>query len=281
MELKGSLCEFTSTDHYKLVGFLNNIKSKTALIHLHGMGSFFWKGDLVYEACNKAEIGCFLINNRGSVPLLKLKSSIDEKDKFWAGTGLEIFEDCIKDIDGAIDFLKQKGYEKFIICGHSSGSQKSLYYALNSKKQEEILGFVFLAPGDDFNLLRDKYVENFSEVFEKAKRRYDERIIFGIEGIGYFSPKRFYDLVKEDSIEGNLFNYKKELSHIKKVEKPILAVFGKDEEHALIPPKEMLDKIENNFTNKSSKTELISGDHSFRGGEEELKETLYNWIKKI
>lgn len=281
MELRGIVCEYVSTDSYKQVGLLNDIKSKVALIHIHGMGSFFWKGSFVYDACIRAGIGCFLINTRGAGPVLKLKSDIDEKDKLWAGTSNEIFVDCMKDIEGAINFLKSKGYEKFIICGHSTGSQKSLYFGLNYKRQDEILGYVFLAAGDDFNLIRDRYVENFDEVFKKTLKTYDSPMIFAIPEIGYFTSKRFYDLVKEDSVEGNLFNYKTDLMHIQKIKQPIFAAFGSDEEHALIEVDEMLQKISQNFLNKKSIWKIVPGDHSFRGGEKELVDELGVWLKEI
>ena len=82
-------------------------------------------------------------------------------------------------------------------------------------------------------------------------------------------------------VEGNLFNYESDLTQLKKIKIPILAVFGKDEEHALIPPQEMLNKIANNYTNNKSRIALTSGNHGFMNYEEELKKEIKNWIENL
>lgn len=280
MESQGTLAEFETPDNFRLEGFLHNAKSKTALIHLHGMNGFFWSniGLNIFDVCKKLEIGGFIINTRGKGIVTKLKSTISKDKDVIFGTSFEIFEDCIHDINGAINFLKNKGYENFILSGHSTGCQKIIYYALN-ETVSNIQGLICLAPGDDLNLMRNE--ENFKKEFKYAKENYDSKVIFSSELGGSFSAKRFYDLVKDDSTEGNLFNYKSDLDYLKKIKIPILTIFGKDEEYALIPPQEMLNKISKNYMNNKSYTALISGNHGFTDGEEELKAEIEKWIKSL
>ena len=96
-----------------------------------------------------------------------------------------------------------------------------------------------------------------------------------------FSAKRYYEIFKPKSIEGNLFNYNKKLDALLKIKCPILAIFGKDEQNAVIKPQQMLEKIKQNSKHKLSKTALTKGNHSFRGGEEELIRTVTVWLGKI
>ena len=96
-----------------------------------------------------------------------------------------------------------------------------------------------------------------------------------------FSAKRYYEIFKPKSIEGNLFNYNKKLDSLKKIKCPILAIFGKDEQSAVIKPQQMLEKIKLSSKNKNSEVFLTKGDHGFRGGEKELIKKVSDWIKKM
>lgn len=44
------------------------------------------------------------------------------------GCMYELFEDCIYDIDLAIQTAKDKGYKRIILLGHNYGCNKVIYY---------------------------------------------------------------------------------------------------------------------------------------------------------
>ena len=162
--LKGELIKFKSTDNLELQGMLclPPKKTKKAIIHLHGMTSFFWShaGMQLQEAAFQNNIAFFPFNNRA----LGSMSFIDKggKKDFVGGTSVEKFEDCIKDIDGAINFLRKKGFNKFILSGHSTGCQKITYYQYR-KNNRAVKGLILLAPVDDLNSEKNRLKNKFNK----------------------------------------------------------------------------------------------------------------------
>lgn len=284
-EFKGSLIKFLTEDNLQLEGFLQEVDgAKTAMIFVHGMVSFFWKSTeiKVLKTCEEARLPCFVINTRGKGGMnsFKIEKEGGDKEYLIAGTSFEVFEDCIKDIEAAKTALKEKGYTKFILGGHSTGCQKVLHYMLE-KKDAEVSALVLLGPGDDMNMFKQELGDDFQTALDSAKEKYETEVIDTNEAFGLFSPRRFYDLLKEDSIEGNLFNYETDLAQLKEITIPVFAAFGKEDETAFGGSEKALEKIKAQLANKDSKTVETPGDHGFKGGEEELKKEMIAWITQI
>jgi predicted alpha/beta hydrolase len=127
---------FLAIDGHKLAGLLYwpTTKTKKVAIYLHGngYGSIFEsveKMDIFASALNKNDIAFFPFNNRGSNMVRKLKrdvNGIEEETK--GGTAYELIKDCVKDIDGAIEYLKTHGFEEFYLIGESTGANKICVY---------------------------------------------------------------------------------------------------------------------------------------------------------
>ena len=69
-------------------------------------------------------------NNRGTnfVPELLKKDGYEV-----IGGCYERFIDCILDINGAIKYVKEKGFTEIVLKGHSYGCNKVVYYYNNKK----------------------------------------------------------------------------------------------------------------------------------------------------
>ena len=286
MTVKGELINFITEDKIGLNGLLTDSgNSSTAVLHIPGMFSDMTSsvGQLVAEVCQEINISCFLINTRGSGIVSSFNKYINdtEKEYYTGGTSYEIFEECIYDIDAAINVLKEKGFTKIILSGHSTGSQKIIHYALDEKSDDIISGLMFLAPGDDLNINKRKLGERFQNILDTAKELSSSETLFEHPEFSMLSAKRYYEQNNERSIEGRLFNYENDLNHISAISIPILSVFGKDEQYAIISPKDMLNKIASNYKNNLSETKLIGGNHSFETAEQELKQIISKWIIKI
>ncbi len=240
-------------------------------------------GSNICKIAQDLNIGCLLLDTRGSgiVNSLKKKDILGNNIYQMCGTAYEIFEDCLIDIESSINYLKALGHTKYILCGHSTGCQKSLYYALE-KENDNIIGLILLAPCDDIAIYKNKLKDDFERTLKLARRKYESETFQEVPEFDLLCARRFYDLLNDDSIEGNLFNYENELDHIKKIKCPILALFGSEEEFAInCSPKEMLEKIKKHYSNPNSQTQLIKGDHSFYEHEEELQNAVCKFVKKL
>ncbi len=274
-----NIFSFKTSDGLDLYGGLIEAKksqkkskklSETIVVHVHGMTDFFYDGKLVEtvaKAANATGHDFFAFNNRGM-------GSISLINKRFLGTSLEKFEDCRFDIAGALLALQNLGYRKFILSGHSTGCQKIAYFASMVKKFS-IESLILMSPADDLAVQRKVLGKNFEKYFKEAeelvKTHKEETILSSEFKTPMWSARRFYHLFRENSIEGNIFNYEKPITITRKINKPILAIFGEKEQYAVMSPEKMLEKIAATFTNKKSKTVIMpNADHSFHGEEKPL-----------
>lgn len=128
--------EVKATDGFLLPGLLFEPKKKTkrAIISLHGNGSSSVFYPMVrtqkYASYFTAQGISYLgFNNRGSGYVTKIRKFIKGKEVDQrAGTAYELIKDCVKDIDGAINFLTKLGYTELYLLGFSTGANKVCVY---------------------------------------------------------------------------------------------------------------------------------------------------------
>lgn len=276
------LIQFLTPDNLPLYGGLWLPKKKTnkCVIYMHGMTDFFYEGELmqaVKNAALKNNHGFFSFNNRGAgiITLVKQK---------FLGTSFEKFENCLKDIDAALKEMKKRGFKNFILSGHSTGCQKITYFQ-SKKKRKDVKGLILLSPADDLNFhkkvmgKRFKFSIEFTKNLIKTKRG-DELVPKNFH-TPFFSSARYYNLFREDSIEGNIFNYSKGLPILKHINCPIFTIFGEEEQFAAIPPKQMLQKIEKSAISPIKTALIKNADHSFHGEEQNVERNISHWLKKF
>ena len=287
-KLNYTIHNFETSERLKLCGLLNKstskLNEKIILIHIHGMcGDLFsGVGDFLTETSNKNKLSSFLINTRGHgiVTSFKQKDKDGNRSYHTGGTAYENFENSVLDIDSAINYLKTLGYKKFILSGHSTGCQKITYYQLKNIKNKSIKALIMLAPGDDLNVEKKNLGDKFQLVLKKAKEKMKSNVLFTTEDFGLLSAKRFYNLFKKTSIEGNLFNYTKNLEYLQTIKVPILSLIGKQDPYFLDTQK-AVNNISSNLSNKKSKSLLVSGNHSYYSFENDLKKEIELFLKTI
>ena len=122
--LKPEFIEIKTKDGLTLPGLLcESGRAKAVAIYLHGNGSssIFYdfntgKQRSLGSALNKKKIAILYLNNRGAHIIKKLK--IERRGKMIRkpyGMAFEKIKECIPDIDGAVSFLKKRGYRKFYL----------------------------------------------------------------------------------------------------------------------------------------------------------------------
>lgn len=288
--MHGELIRFEATDKLELDGMLcAPVRSKTCVVQVHGMtDSYDGLGivDAMMRAAFKNDMSFFTFDNRGYGTITVFRRLKEHLVYRTIGTSFENFKDCIFDIDAALKMLRDRGYTNFILVGHSTGCQKITYYC-SRKNKKSIKALILLAPADDLNyqvkmLGRRKYNESL-EISRKLVRSGRGKELMPPEHEpSYFSAKRYYELYRPGSLEGNIYNYSSRLKILSKIKIPVLSVFGAKEEYAVISPRKMLNILSRKFLHPYCKEVLIKkADHCFCMKENEVEEAAAKWLQHL
>ena len=199
---------------------------------------------------------------------------------------MERFKDCILDIEGVVNWVKQKGYSEIILEGHSYGCNKVLYY-YNHKKDDSVKKIVLLAPCDIPSeckkfLSDEEYKTAKEEATRLVKKGKDNELIdFSVMANGKIAAGTYYN----DFLPGgeNDFirysdgkNGKSEI--LNSIDISTLIVFGDSDECVLTQPIEIVKEyLSNNISNCN--IQIIEGaDHSYTNKYEELGKVISNNI---
>lgn len=300
-----SLSHFLTTDNLRLPGLLYEPKTKTrhVALFLHGCGSssVFYKpvmnmwGDLF----TKNGISFFPFNNRGAhlVKSLHQETEEEESERVLGGTYYELIEECVYDIDGALAFLKTKGYDTFYLIGHSTGANKIVVYD-SLKKQNSVSRYILLAGGDDTGLNFDMLGEKrFYQALKRAKKEIDSghemRIVPKYVYPEPYTYRALFDVLNPDG-EYNTFPFyeylhQKKLSSkplfwmYKQITKPMFIVYGEQDEFCYDNVESCIETLAKH-TNPKSKAQfetIPDTGHGFDEKEKELGTMMTDWLTKV
>lgn len=287
-----SLCETIEIVTPKKV-LLNGLwfgsrRPKTAIIWVHGLGSsLFSKLDIVQKLVDK-NTAVITFNNRGHDKVSRIAHTGEKiiGKTVLGGAAHEIFEECVDDIQGAINFVKRAGAKDIWLVGHSTGCQKSIYWA--SKKGRGVKGIVLLAPISDYSA--ETYLKGKRKIARAAKaaralvaRKKPHSLLPEVLWPEPIDARRFLSLYTPDSRE-EMFTYaqpKKVPRLLKAVRLPSLAIFAGKDEFADRPAKEITGWFEKN-TGANLETLIIpQSTHSFRGKETQVASAIKDWIQSL
>jgi pimeloyl-ACP methyl ester carboxylesterase len=288
--------QFGTPDGLNLPGLLFAAKdSKKAVIYLHGNGSssVFYSGNYdMAKVLNEHGITVLMFNNRGAHIIKnidKVSGNTVENGKY--GMAYEKIKECVEDIDGAVLFLKSRGYNEFHLMGSSTGANKICVYD-HYKPDNEINKYILLAGGDDtgifFDMIgKEKTEKLLAKAQEKIAAGKGTEIIEELLDMEIFSWQGFYDIANPDG-DYNCFPYSEVIKNIKLsrkplfryfqgIQKPSLVMYGELDEYAWgdIPRVvEILKKYQPSF-----EYHIIPGaDHGFTGKKAEMAELAANFI---
>lgn len=262
-------------------------KPKRAVIWVHGLGSsVFSKLDVIEKLADK-KTAVISFNNRGHDKVSRIAHVGERKiGKTDIGGGAhEVFTDCVDDIQGAINFVRRAGVKNIYLAGHSTGCQKSIYWA-GKKRGHGIKGIILLAPISDYSLaVRDLGMNKLLKVLKVAralvKRRRPNMPLPNVPWGIPCDAQRFLSLYSPDSAE-EIFTYaqpKKVPRLLKSVKLPTLVVFASKDEFADRPAKKIADWFLRN-TKANLQTLIIPrATHGFRGKEIQVASAIKKWIR--
>ena len=147
--MKQELVRINSIDNIEQPGILYTPDDNTTkiVIHVHGLNGNFYENrflDTLAKTYTDNDYAFLTFNNRGRDFITEL---LKGNEFTIIGGSLERFKDCILDIDGVINWVKDRGYQEIVLEGHSYGCNKVLYY-YNKRKDNSIKKIVLLAPCD-------------------------------------------------------------------------------------------------------------------------------------
>lgn len=278
--MKQELVRINSMDGIEQQGILY-IPNKTTykvVIHVHGLNGNFYENrflDVLAKSYTDKGYSFLTFNNRGKDFIAEL---VKGDDSVVIGGSLERFKDCILDIEGVINWVKQKGYKEITLEGHSYGCNKVLYY-YNKKREECINKIVLLAPCDIPTEVK-KFLSD--EEYNKAKLestslvnagKENELIDFSIMANGKIAAGTYYNDFLPDG-ENDFIRYTKDINEknevLNNIDIPVLVIFGDGDECVLTQP---IDKVKAYLNNhiKNCNVKIINGaNHSYSNKYEEL-----------
>lgn len=298
-KLNPQFVEFGTKDGLNLPGLLYEPKQpKAAVIYLHGNGSssIFYEAaehqNAMASALNNKGVAILYFNNRGAHLIHKLnvrRGKIVARKRY--GMAYEKIKECVPDIDGAISFLKKRGYKKFYLMGASTGANKICVYNFY-KPKNEIEKYVLLCGGDDTGIYYHAIGKSkFSKLLAMAKRKiaqkHGEDIIAELLPSEIFSYVGFYDIANPDG-DYNTFPFYEAMGraklstkplfrYFKSIKKPSLVVYGSLDEYAWGDVDRVVNILKKHQPQLNYRI-IKGGDHSFKGHDKELAGIVANWL---
>ncbi len=266
---------------------------KTVFIFIHGLGSNVFSHHEVLLPLVNEETSVLFFSNRGHDTVTTVKK-IDRRKKrgyrsFPAGKAHEVFTDCVDDIAAAVEAAKEKGAQKIILVGHSTGCQKSIYYLAHLRKHG-VAGVVLLAPLSDYaDFIRHTNPSEYQKTVRMAQRfisegkphqlLFDEMLPKSVSGP--IDAQRFLSLYTPNSLE-ELFCYVQKgkiPTDLQKVKIPLLVLLAQNDEYRDRSMKQIVQWFERYQRSKKFSVEIISGaSHSFWGKEKEVISVIHSFL---
>jgi len=287
--MKQELVRINSIDNIEQPGILyspNNDTNKI-VIHVHGLNGNFYENrflDTIAKSYTDNNYAFLTFNNRGRDFITELFKG---DDFTIIGGSLERFKDCILDIDGIVNWVKNKGYNEIILEGHSYGCNKVLYY-YNHKKSDNIKKIVLLAPcdipseGKKF-LSKEEYDKAKSDSTRLVQEGKESDLIdFSVMANGKIAAGTYYydflpggenDFIRY--VDGA--NGKSEI--LNSIDIPTLIILGDVDECVLTQPIEIVKEYLTNNINDCNIQIIEGADHSYAGRYEDLGKVIKENMK--
>lgn len=260
----------------------NSKEKDICVICIHGMCQTIINNDFAVvwgNILSNNNIGFIYEHNRG----YSVENDILIKDGSYRRYGCmyEIFEECIYDIDLAINKAKELGYKRVVLLGHSYGCNKIIYYYY--KKQQDIIGII-LASAPDMLGSHFSEQEDYKELLQEAKENIDKGMPTQllhkmIEDYMYMSSQTYYNWYNDNSNLNNIpvIANPEHWEQVEKIDIPILTFSGSKEndyyQHLELLKSKALKCRDFEYQY------VDNANHFYIDKEEDVGVLILNWIK--
>ena len=278
-----------STDGIQLPGLLYtpDIPTNKIVIHIHGMSGNFYEdefNDNLARVYTNNGYAFLPFNNRGMNYITEMHK---ENEFVIKGSSYELFEDCVLDIEGIVNWVKERGYNHIVLEGHSYGCNKAVYY-YTQKQDESVKMIVLLAPCDIPKEVENYTGKDYQTCISKAKElmengKEEELIDFCVFVNGKISAKTFYtDLLYNRTCD--FFRYREREGKspiLNRIKIPVFIPFGDKDECVLTQPiEDVIYYLQNNLKNCDIKV-IKDADHAYTGKYDELEKAIDTYLKEL
>lgn len=266
-------------------------KAKRVVILVHGLGGNMLNSfaSQFASVLTNADTAVLSFNNRGHGLVSKVYKDAPKSKKGYvritAGSVHEVFEDCVDDIDGAVRFARAHGGKEIFLAGHSTGCQKSVFWA-SKRNSAGVKGIVLFAPISDYagmckdvgDAVINKAVSAATKLIQAKKKHHLLPTGVWPEMI---DAQRFVSLYSKKGNE-EIFPYwdtARIPKELRGVHVPILAVLAEQDEYADRPASEMRDWfIRHIYTGEVVIIPDVA--HSFHGGEKQAAKAIGTFLNE-
>jgi pimeloyl-ACP methyl ester carboxylesterase len=310
------LVSFLSSDNLELPGLLYEPYEPPApkpptnkvLLWLHGNGDsgiFYNQTQMnaLGQALTDVHIAFFAFNNRGAHRSKKLHILDDtlQKDQQYVqgGSNYEKIADCVYDIDGAVAYLKSRGFTEFYLAGSSTGANKICAYHVRAAVNP-FSKYILAAAGDDTGIYYSELgAQRFAATLNYATQMIAAgnplKIMPKYTGMHPYSAQACADILNPDGAY-NTFPYyesahgrigtKPLFEEYQKVPLPMLIIYGENDEYtftgggAQAAVNTLRQHTAPTALLNSTFTILPGADHGFHGKEKQFAQEITNWLAK-
>ncbi len=249
-------------------------RAKRAVIFVHGLGGSMWSRSTVLRQLADPRTAVLTFNNRGHDKVAFIaRAGKNHHTDTPGGAAHEVFTDCIDDIEGAINFVRKQGIKDIFLIGHSTGCQKSIYWA-SRKGGRGVKGIVLLAPVSDYAaaLKHDRRgklarLTKIARTLVRAGKPHAFMPGSILNDGSLNDAQRFLSLNTPDSAE-TIFPYEqkgKRPQTLQKVTRPILVLWAGADEYADRPAEEIANWFDRNIKSAHRVVVIPKALHSFKG----------------
>lgn len=286
---------FIAKDGANLFGLLHRseiVQSKEVVIATHGMGSSGIKPreDKIAKKLTENGIDYFTYNNRGSGIINEVRFP---EGKRLQGTAYEDVEDCYYDVLGAIELMREKGYTRIHLQGHSLGSTKTIYTynkLINENNKEvlsKIKSIILLSLVDITEvmgyLIKTSEQDIVNYALQKEKEGKENQII--VTNIGFMplvSVKTFLKYYRDNECI-DFAKYKAqdfEFKALNNIKIPLFMRWGNVNELISIPADKLANLMNAKIKNDKRDISYIDGaTHNYTGKEDCLADEILDFLK--
>lgn len=287
---RAEIVNFETPDGYLLNGlWFGEDNVQTGFIFIHGLGSWAFSHHQILEPLINENTSALYFNNRGHDKVGKVykKQPSGEYRSEYIGEAFEVFEDCIDDIQGAVNYLIRKNVKNIILVGHSTGCQKSIYY-LATINNSKVSAAVLLCPVSDYAYSfkyedQDKLNKALSHANLLLKQNKPMELMPATIWPDIISAQRLVSLNSEQSNE-EIFSYinpTKEPVSLSKVDIPLLAVIAENDQY-LDRPANQVEEWFSSLKKDNIKTVVAKGlSHGLHESGSSVSEIIDNWLKEL
>lgn len=271
-------------------------------LHGNGGSSVFYsttRMNVLGKELARRGIAFFAFNNRGAETEKSLKRRRrNESERVQLGFTHEMIRDCVHDIDGAVLALRERGFRRFFLVGHSTGANKICLYD-HRKRKNPISAYVLLGPGDDVGIYYDQLgPKRFVSALERARTMVEAgkgsrlapksvgplpiswaSLLDTIDPDGDYNVFPFLEVLRGIELSGE----KRLFSEYRHLKRPALVLFGEFDEYCFgdVPG---CVRILKTFAPKTVPVEtgiIADTGHSFHGKERELGRRVARFLATL